>query len=443
MWKEWEEHFGQLTEKTLEFGIFSKDEPTTKYTLNRLICSPHDVAKVYFGPVIGAVEEQLYKSKWFIKKVPVPLRPRFILNMRDRLGLGAQMTDSDFTSFECSFTIQMKEACELILMKHMLSSLDSSGEWFSDFKEWVCSAPVLKNKFFRIVMDDVARFSGESTTSAFNGFTNVMVHEFIAHKTKQKVEFCVEGDDCLAFWEKETPEEHWYSDLGFSIKLGKHQEVETTSFCGQVFSPVDMKVLTDPHYVLAGTGWISNRYIHARHSVKMGLLRAKAWSVAYQYQGCPILSSMAKYLLRVTKSFDAKKALDHLDIYKRQQLQDAMDNFNPTKDIWVPVGVDSRLLVEKLYGITTQQQIQYEMYFDNQLELQPFPDYLTTWPASWPQVWDDYVKLTADNPWLTNHPPEIWFPSYPTEVALPIKARDKRLQPYIDSRIKVVRFPVI
>jgi len=442
MWAEWEKFYGELTEKLLAFNAFAKDESYVKWALNRLICAPHDVAKIFFGPMIEAVEKQLYSSKWFIKKVPVVERPSFILAMKEKLGLLAHMSDSDFTSYECSFSKELKEGCELSFMSYMTEKVDSDGSWMTNFVKWVGTKTTLINKFFRITMDDVSRYSGESTTSAFNGYTNVVVHEFIAFKTNQKVEFCVEGDDCLAFWEKSPPEESWYEKLGFAVKLGLHTELETTSFCGQVFAVEDMRVLTDPRYVLAGIGWLPSRYTHAKQSVKLSLLRAKAWSCGYQYQGCPILASLARYLLRVTRSHDARKAFEHLDLYKADMLREAMSNFDPTlpDELQVPVGLASRLLVERLYGIPVAVQRQYEEIFDKATVLSELPNLLDNWPQPWSETWDLYVRTSVNDPWLVAHPPEIWHPLHPTEVALPIVPREKRWKSYIAARIKVVDF---
>lgn len=441
MWAEWEKCFGQLAdERDFVFGAFSKDEDYVKWSWNRLINAPSDVTKIFFGPIITAIEEQVYNSPWFIKKVPVRLRPAFLKSMRARLSAICAMSDSDFDSFECSFTFMQKEGIELWFAKFMTQYLPFQESWNRDFREWVCSnISVIINKFFTITMEETSRFSGELTTSVFNGLTNVCVHEFLAFKTGQKVVFVVEGDDCLAIWEKQAPTPEDYEALGFSVKIGYHNDLETTSFCGQIFADEDEAVLTDPRYVLAGIGWLPQRYLHARTGVLLSLLRAKAWSCGYQYQGCPILSSLARYLLRVTAGYDARKAFQHLDSYKAELLQEAMANFKPSDPaLSKDVGLSSRLLVSELYGISPDVQRRYEAYFDSCTAIQPIPLWFDNAPAPWTECWDDYVRTTANDAFLASHPPELWIPLYPAEVSIPIVPKDRRMAKYIAARIKVV-----
>ena len=441
MWEEWISCFGRLEERDYQFGAFSKDEDYVKWTWNRLINAPSDVTKVFFGPIISRIEEQVYASPWFIKKVPVRDRPRFLKEMRARLSAICDMSDSDFESFECSFTAQQKEAIELWFTKYMTQYLPCAESWNNDFRHWVASQiSVIINKFFTITMEETSRFSGELTTSLFNGIMNVCVHEFLAHKSGQKVVFVVEGDDCLAVWEKKAPVDDDYEQLGFAVKLNTHADLETTSFCGQVFADEDEAVLTDPRYVLAGIGWIPHRYVHARQGVHKSLLRAKAWSCGYQYQGCPILSSLSRYLLRVTAGADARKAFEHLDLYKAEFLLEAMRNFDPTsrEELNTPIGISSRLLVEQLYGIPVAVQIQYETYFDNCSVIQPIPCWLDNVAPSWIECWDDYVRETQNDQFLACHPPEDWPPLYPAEVSIEIQAHDRRMNHYVNTRIRVV-----
>ncbi len=445
MWRQWEECFGQLVPDDLKFGVFSKDEDYTKWAMNRLINAPSDVAKIYFGPIIAEIEKQLYKTKWFIKKVPVHMRPQFLRDMEAKMAALCQKSASDYASYECSFTREQKEAVELPFTEYMVQNIPGNEKWMTEFRSWIASSLTeMVNKYFTIYMEETSRYSGEITTSAFNGLTNVIIHEFIAQRTGQHVEFIVEGDDCLAIWEKSAPTEADYEELGFKVALELHSELETTSFCGQVFAPEDMTVMTDPRYVLAGIGWLPQRYLHSKESVKLCLLRAKAWSCGYQYQGTPILASLARYLLRITASYDARKAFEHLDLYKAELLEQAMEHFDPSipDELQKQVGMASRQLVEKLYGIPIAVQLRYESYFDSQTELGEIPDWICDFPAAWTDCWDTYVRETANDPFLASHPPEVWRPLYPTEVAIPIKPRNRRWKAYVSTRIKVVSFPV-
>jgi len=431
MWDDWTKQDGVMKEKDWQFGIFCKKENYVKYSHSRVINSPSDIAKLRFGPVIAKIEEVVYKKKWFIKKVPVPQRPAFLMKMKENLTEKIDMTDSDFSSFECSFTSYIKEGIEFVFLWHMIQHLPGAVQYMADFRRW-CGGSMgttLRNKNFRIHMADVSRFSGELTTSLFNGLTNVCIHEYFAHITEQFVEFIVEGDDCLALWSKIAPSVDYYRELGFDVTIGYHQGLETTSFCGQVFHMDDLTVMTDPRYVLAGTGWLPYEYAYARKGLKMGLLRAKAFSVGYQYQATPILSAFANYLLRVTKSYDMRVALDRLDSYKKEQLEEAMKHPLLLRE----PRLGSRHLMQQLYGVDLMTQYKYEDYFNNCNELKPIPNLFSNIEPSWCHYYEHYVHEVELEPEFVNFPPEDW-PVTPQQVAIKFKARIPASQKYIDAR---------
>jgi len=445
MWNDWTNAMGQMSPKDYEFGVFCKDETYVKFAHSRLINAPSDIAKLYFGPVIAKIEEQAYNLPWFIKKIPVANRPEYLKQKFAKFA-NPILTCSDFTSFECSFSSEIKDAIEFEFLKYMTSVLPEGEKYFEEFTAWTGGEAIkLKNKFFTIIMQDASRLSGELTTSLFNGLTNVLIHEFFAHKTKQQTEFSVEGDDNIAAWEKVAPTPEFYQSLGFDVKLEVHKELRTTSFCGQVFDPTDMAVLTDPRYVLAGVGWLPYKYVDSKDTTHLALLRAKAWSYGYQYQGCPIISSMANYLLRVTRSIDVRKAFPNYDSYKIEQLRQAIDAGNPAfykekrPELYKEVGPGSRVLMFELYGVSQETQIMYENYFDNCDVLQPIPDFFgDNVPSSWKYFDDTYVRDTSSLRSLMELPSETFHTPHPITSSRKVRARSKFMQTYVDKRVKFV-----
>jgi len=90
---------------------FIKRESYASYKNPRGIYSRSDSFKIFLGPYIKVVEEAVFKSNYFIKKIPVEDRAKYIV---DRFGLqnGATLDDkgfllrilsTDYTSFEASF----------------------------------------------------------------------------------------------------------------------------------------------------------------------------------------------------------------------------------------------------------------------------------------------------------------------------------------------------
>lgn len=443
MWKAWLDANCELTENELRFSIFSKDEPTEKWGFNRLICAPQDAAKVYFGPYVSLIEEQAYKYPEFIKKIPVRERPQYLLDLASQMPDTADKIDGDFNSYECTFKRSFKEAVELDFFDYMTQYLPDAGQIQADFRSWIAAENTeLKNKFFSIHMQECSRWSGEPGTSLFNGLNTLYVNLFYAQRTAQKVALVVEGDDSLTIWSKQAPTEEHYTKLGFSVKITQHKILETSSFCGQVFASKDLAVLTDPRYVMAGLAWIPQRYLYSKSSSKLALLRAKGWSFGYQYQGCPIISSMARYVLRLTRSVDARKAFTHLDQYQADELREAMDRFDPRSvpgmPGYVPIGMESRLLVERLYGISLTVQEAYEHYFDTCEVLQPIPNWFGDLPEAWKQAWEWFVREVKMIPELVNMPPELWPIRQKSEIRRRVIAREPRWQKYIDARIEII-----
>lgn len=428
MQKEWLENNEEMKPEHYEFGMFCKDEVYQKYAHSRIIASPSDMAKLRFGPVVWRVEEQAYNTPEFIKKVPVNERPAWLKAKFS--GKYAAFTAADFTSFECSFTKELKETIEMEFMEHMTQYLPGHEQWMKDFRRWLIPDKFhLKNRNFSLSMADSSRASGEITTSLFNGIANIAIHKYFAYKTNQKVEIAVEGDDSLAGWTRRAPTQEFYQSLGFDVKIEYHQTLETTSFCGQVFADQDEAVMTDPRYVLANVGWLPVRYMDARKSVHMCLLRAKAWSMGYQYQACPILSACARWLLRVTRSHDPTKAYEYLDLYKAEQLKQALDAGLPVLN--KEPGMQSRLLMEQLYGVDISTQLAYEAFFDEQQTITEIPNLFTNIPSSWTEFHENYVRSTLNLRSLVTVPPEVFHTPHKILLQVPLKTVNKSHQKYI------------
>jgi hypothetical protein len=412
------------------FKMFMKEETYTGYKHGRAINGPHDVFKVGLGPYITLAEEQLWAKPQFIKKIPVHLRPDFIKQRFGHLS-GGHFFDSDYSYFEASFDQIVKEAAEFEFFSYLWSELPDFEAINDKFQNWSSGGNVkTANKHFWIKLNSV-RMSGESTTSSGNGFTNWMVSEFLAHVNNAQIVGIYEGDDALCWFSKNPPTARQYAALGFDIKLTFHDDLSTTSFCGQVFDFHDSAVLADPKYILAGLGWVPSRYVNSAHSTKMSLLRAKAWSYGYQYQATPIISAMARAYLRLTKSFDVRKAYGSLDMYKRELLQQAVAVGRPELD--KQIGMGTRHLMFKLYGVDIPTQLKYESYFDSLKTIEPIPLWFDV-PPEWTHCWANYVMEVPT--YMMNIPPVEWAPAHPVNVPHIPEAKDPRMQSYIDARLK-------
>lgn len=348
---------------------FVKDEPYPKYKYPRSINSRVDAAKCYFGPVVDAISKRVMSLDWFIKYIPVAQRP---MVLRDTLlKTGAQYVFTDFTSFEAHFTPEVMEMTQMKLFKHMVGKTDP--KWFSKYRMTMKGMNVLQFKHFTCLIEGT-RMSGEMDTSLSNGFANLMLFLFLAHKNKATdVKGFVEGDDGIFVVTPNSarPTVEQFKDLGFNIKIGVTDALSEASFCGQVYDMTDLKVVTDPLEVLARVGFTNKRYVNAKHSTRMALLRAKGFSLVYQYDGCPILATLGKRLLELTEGYTVgDKIVNALDQWEKARLVEAMYNKLPSS----PVGMNTRALVEKLYNIPIFEQIEMEHWISElQLGLHQMP----------------------------------------------------------------------
>lgn len=380
-----------LLDKHLKVKGFIKDETYSEYKYPRGIHSRHDRFKCEFGPVSKLIEERMYKTKWFIKHVPVADRPKTI---RDRLDGFLEYIATDYSTFEALFTKDIMMAVEYVMFSYMVQHLPNRNTLLELFHKALAGVNEIDYKFWSVSLEAV-RMSGEMTTSLFNGFANLMFMLFVASKTQAVVDGFVEGDDGIFAVQQGSIDETMFARLGLIIKLERHIHLSEASFCGIVFDCQDCINITDPREVLASFGWTTNTYYRANSRVRKMLLRAKALSYAHQYPGCPIISSLAKYGLRMTRSYDIRHFVSErmkVANWDREQILDALQSKIPD----VAVGFRSRLLVERLYGIPVEKQLKIEMYLDSLQEIVPLN--IPNIDVMVPQDWADYfIKYSTDH----------------------------------------------
>lgn len=354
---------------------FMKDETYGTYKYARGINARTDQFKCIFGPFIKAIEKVLYKLEHFIKKIPVDERPAYLRNMIEQVGV--KYFGTDFTAFEAHFTAKMMEACEFQLYDYMTQYLPQH-DWFMELlREVIAGDNVCEYKFFTVYCE-ATRMSGEMNTSLGNGFSNLMFMLFMfAHCGCDIIGIGVEGDDGVGS-AKVNPGGHLptkedFATLGLNVKLDYYEKLEEASFCGIVFASEDGRNITDPIAALLQFGWTTSNYKGCGKRKFKQLLKAKSLSLAFQYPGCPILAALARYGLRVTNGVRIGNILNSRKTsnYEREWMLKIIAELNLNKQqekqhkvMTTPVGMASRLLVEKLYGISIEQQIRIEQYLE-------------------------------------------------------------------------------
>jgi len=345
---------------------FQKDETYPCYKAARGINSRTDEFKVRVAPIFKLIEKELFARPEFIKHTPVDERAREI---KEKLFQAAShIIGTDYTAFESLFTREFMEACEFQLYGYMSQNLDDT-DWIKIVTDVLGGENqcMFKEKF--TIVTPATRMSGEMCTSLGNSFANLMAMKFIAKEIGMKsLRSRIEGDDGIFTFYGPKPTNQDFAKLGLIIKIEDYDSLTEGSFCGIIADEDEMINVTNPIESLLDFGWTTRDYVRSKQKRKLELLKAKALSLAYQYPGCPILNSLSKYGLRMCEN--SHVYYGNLNEYEREifrvMFQKYRDNV-PQRE----VGFKTRLLVEKRFGVTVEDQLSIERYLDNKTDLSP------------------------------------------------------------------------
>jgi len=351
----------------------------------RLINSRSDKFKCMIGPYTHAIEQQLFRTKYFIKYVPVNERPQWIM---DRLNApGFKFVGTDFSMFESSFAPELLRAVELQMYAYMLRGVPNGSQVVS----WLVKAMTHVNrcKFSDGTSYTVTgtRMSGEMCTSLGNGFTNLMVSLFLAsrHMPLGDVDGFVEGDDGLFRMKGSVPTAAEYADLGFSIKMAVSDNLGEAGFCKQYFHEDVMVNLVDPVCLMVKFGWSHSMLRFSGAATQHGLLRAKADSLLYQCAGAPVAQELALYAKRCVG--DGPKYFSGVR---------GRPAYNEANVVGTAKNIDlrSRHVVAKLFGLSVDDQLSVESYLRGLKTLQPLhhPAIDDLVKKSWTDYYNRYVR---------------------------------------------------
>jgi len=390
-------HIEDPDKRYYQLKCFVKDEFYPEFKMARGIFSRSDEFKCFSGPIFSAIEKQVFKLKWFIKYVPVSDRARHIQETMEVPG--AKYIYTDYTAFESSFSREFMDACEFELYRFMTGSMPHAKHWCNIMEEAILGGQILNFKEFSARIN-ARRQSGEMCTSLGNGFSNLMIMLFAcSEQGMTNIVGFVEGDDGL--FRVPYPERLscYFTELGFDIKLGETFDLSRASFCGLLYDTETGSVITEPLEAISLLGWGSMKYARASNYKRNALLRAKALSMAYQYPSCPLISSMAWYVLKctgsVTKRDMYKLAQNTMNQYEFRQFLEAFTQSNdalPRR----PISMSTRILMAGEFGIPVAAQLAVEQYLDGLTQIQTLRIPLVT--ALAPRKWVQYADLYVSRP---------------------------------------------
>lgn len=374
--------------KHTKVKIFTKDEPYVEPKHFRAIWARVDDFKAVFGPVSKGIEKEVFALKYFIKKIPIKDRPKYITDMMKRDGYKYYTTD--FSQYESHFTRELMLDCEFVLYEHMLANVEHKAKIMKMMKNTLTGINSCENRFFNVKCK-ARRMSGEMNTSLGNGFSNLMFLLFAKYEYPiEMTDPVVEGDDGLVGILGQLPPEH-FLQLGLTVKMEVHDDLSTASFCGLVFDPEEQIIVTEPLYVLASTPWLQRKYNYATVSKLRGLLKSKALSICWQYYGCPIVYKYGLRLLALLA--DEEFVKPPYSYWEEFRFENAMKFYSEFGFPMVLPGPCTRRLMESKFGISAEAQLMIEKELDD-MTLTQFngPTAESLMPDVWGTMKDLYVR---------------------------------------------------
>lgn len=315
----------------------------------RGINSRHDAFKVYSGPFFKAMEKDLFSLHYFIKKVAVAERPRYLSKV---LHGWKHYYETDYTSFEAGFCPEFLRSCELVLYRRYLQNFPVAYAVIAD-------ALAGENRCLYTgftVKVKGTRMSGDMCTSLGNGFSNLMMFLFAAEESGVDCDGVVEGDDGLMGCSGPV-DPAVFSELGFDIKIVEHQNYMRAAFCGIVASS-EMTIMKDARKVLVTFGWSHSPLIRSGQKVLLGLLRSKALSLLYEAPRCPILTVLALHYLSLTEGVQPREPVDWWS--RTNKLRDQRSLEDVMKEVDLGINEHIRYDYQVHYGISIAQQLAIE-----------------------------------------------------------------------------------
>jgi len=364
--KKYEQRLGILRKKDFHVTAFMKDEHYTEYKHARGIYSRSDQFKAKVGPIFRAIEKEVFKHPAFIKKIPVDQRAKYVMERLYRTG--KRYIATDYTSFESHFIREVMEICEFQLYKYMTQYIPQRQEFWNILDQVLAGLNVINFRDFTAYVI-ACRMSGEMCTSLGNGFSNLMLMMYACQVSgARNIAGVVEGDDGLFVYDGNPPTIELFKEIGFTIKLEIFDNISEASFCGLIFDETDEAIITEPLAKLVSFGYVPRRYALSKKSKHLKLLRAKSLSFLYQYPGCPILRSLALYGLRISEGYRADFGI--FDSYHMNMKEEMLNYHRKNSGAYMPIGFNSRLLMERKFGITVAEQLKTEAYLDSLNSLQ-------------------------------------------------------------------------
>jgi hypothetical protein len=402
-----------LCEKDLRTKSFIKNEGYDSYKAPRPINSYSDRSKVLLGPVFHAIDQALYKAlPQFVKGMDVSQRPKLV---QELFGLMRVMC-TDATSMEAHHREKYAEFAHY-WMTWIAQELPIIDQLDEALRILILGTNV--TEFKNVTMSIPERLmSGAMWTSSMNGAFNLVSLTYMVLTSKypdlspeeladrfMEVRCLVEGDDGICEHVDICP--NLISRLGMKLKFEFHNDFSTASFCGIVVAAESMQNLRDPYKALAEFPVLDAKWAPAGKNKHKALIRAKALSYLHAHPACPVVTSLARFCLRVTSGYNITSVLQHFDSYHIAEIRQAMAAGKIWEDPPIEISMASRITIEQVYGMPVEEQLRIENYLDAKTDYSPI-EIDVSFPPLWQEAASTYIQDTPADFLL----PKPFYPAF-------------------------------
>lgn len=379
-----------------------------KFAKPRGIYARSDGAKVKYGSVVHVIEERVFQLPYFVKKVPVSQRAKYIYDYMD--GKNDRLYNyyvTDYSNFEAQLSPELMNVCECQLYKYMTSRNKEAKEVMERFCSVITGEQQVWAPNLQAWMMG-KRQSGEVSTSLGNGWTNLIMAMTVCRDHGIPFEkFCgvFEGDDGVI----RTPRDvvltaNDFARYGMVIKIKKVPNITQAEFCGLIFSDKDLSNIKDPIWTLVGYGWSrsSLKYVKSKRLVD-GQLLAKAICAICEAPRCPIVKPFMLKMLQLTKWTNPIYDNDWWEKYVMKEFD--QEKILENRLFWQLVGEEiplcNRSVMQDYYGISIGDQLRIENEIANIQDLSALklPTLRKYIPLDWIMCYDRYVNHYAQVPY--------------------------------------------
>lgn len=391
----------KLTMKDRVVSSHIKHEPYVEPKYARGIYSRSDFFKTYFGPACGKVGRRFFKLKWFIKKYSAMGKLDRMRELFDNEFV--KCFTNDFTAFESTMRRTFM-AIEVFFFAHCFQNLSNFDDLVEEVMSFKMGTNTMKFNWF-IVKLLAKRYSGEMDTSLCNGLINWLLMTFLLRESGHPPRFYledfppqIEGDDSLGVYIHPL-DTTILSRLGAKAKVMVFDKYYDASFCGMIFSDECDAIIRNPITCMLDFGYCHYKYRFSNSRSKSKLLKAKSLSLLCSYPGCPIVKELALYGLRVTASVGNRHSLAFVlkrtsDVYQRSLIGKL---FGEDFERWAaqPVEMSTRCQMEKIFGISVDDQLLIEQVLKEKKDISPIcSELLLSYCTDWQQRYFQDFSVT-------------------------------------------------